>query len=117
MERGALVQVIAQEEGRILIDAEIPATELWGITTRSACVATRNTSHQTFGGEYRKTDSNDRQMHEKDFVIDKIVNHSFENESHLFLVSWYGYAPKDEISETIEHLPRSHVVQYFQRVN
>ena len=50
-----------------------------------------------------------------EYVIEKIIDHGYQDEELVLRVKWYGYAIKDATWEPIEHLPRSAVVTYFRR--
>ena len=50
-----------------------------------------------------------------EYVIDRVVDHGYQDGSLILKVEWYGYTPKDATWEPIEQLPRSAVVRYFRR--
>ena len=50
-----------------------------------------------------------------EYVIEKIIDHGYQDEELLLQVKWYGYETKDATWEPIEQLPRSAVVRYFRR--
>ena len=50
-----------------------------------------------------------------EYVIEKIIDHGYQDEELVLRVKWYGYAIKDATWEPIEHLPRSAVVTHFRR--
>ena len=60
-------------------------------------------------GERRPEDEN------AEYVIEKVLDHGYQDEELVLRVKWYGYDIKDATWEPIEHLPRSAVVTYFRR--
>ena len=50
-----------------------------------------------------------------EYVIDRIVDHGFQEEKLILKVRWYGYTAEDATWEPIEQLPRSAEVSYFRR--
>lgn len=60
---------------------------------------------------------NKGQTYERAFVIDKVMDHTFENASYLFSVRRYENTPVDNGLEPMDHLPRRHIVRYFRTRN
>ena len=63
---------------------------------------------------------NNNPVHEKvsgdtEYVIDRLVDHAYQEEKLVLKVKCYGYELKDATWEPIEQLPRSAVVTYFWR--
>lgn len=50
-----------------------------------------------------------------EYVIDKVVDHAYQDEKLILKVKWYGYGIEDATWEPVEQLPRSAVVTYFRR--
>ena len=50
-----------------------------------------------------------------EYVIDRIVNHGFQEEKLILKVRWYGYTAENATWEPIEQLPRSAAVSCFRR--
>ena len=50
-----------------------------------------------------------------EYVIEKIIDHGYQDEEILLQVKWYGYTTEDSTWELVPQLPRSAVVRYFRR--
>ena len=50
-----------------------------------------------------------------EYVINKVIDHDYQDEKLFLKVDWYGYAIEDATWEPIEQLPRSAAVTYFRR--
>ena len=50
-----------------------------------------------------------------EYVIEKVIDHGYQDEELVLRVKWYGYDIKDATWEATEQLPRSAVVTYFRR--
>ena len=57
----------------------------------------------------------DEEETDAEYVIEKIIDHGYQDEELLLHVKWYGYETKDATWETVAQLPRSAMVRYFRR--
>lgn len=53
-------------------------------------------------------------MNDQEFVTDNIVENMTKIGSRLFRVRCSDYGPDDNTCEPVEHLLRSHIVNYFR---
>ena len=51
----------------------------------------------------------------KEYVINKVIDHAYKGEKLFLKVEWYGYAVEEATWEPIEQLSRSAAVTYFRR--
>lgn len=77
---------------------------------------------------YDNVDNYDQVDDEDDekFVLNRIITHRVNKDKrhkypklnrNIYRVRQYGYSPSEDTSETVEHLPRSKLLQYFKRNN
>ena len=50
-----------------------------------------------------------------EYVIERLVDHTYQDGKLVLKVKWYGYATEDATWEPIAQLLRSAVVTYFRR--
>ena len=50
-----------------------------------------------------------------EYVIEKIIDHGYQDEELILRVKWYGFGTKDVTWEPVAQLPRSAVVRYFRK--
>ena len=74
----------------------------------------RDESHNLREGEEDGPTHQERSA-TSEYVIDRIVDHGFQEEKLILKVRWYGYTIEDATWKPIEQLPRSAVVTYFRR--
>ena len=50
-----------------------------------------------------------------EYVIEKIIDHGYQDEELILKVKWFSYGTKDTTREPVAQLPRSAVVRYFRK--
>lgn len=117
VEDGTLLQVFVSHDSGVSLGPASPDELAPPKTTRSKSLTTEGIPSEIFNSESHQKVSDKGHVLEQEFVMNRIVNHAFENGSYFFRVRWYGYISDDDTWKPTEHLPRNHIVTYFRQRN
>ncbi|XP_018328205.1 histone-lysine N-methyltransferase Su(var)3-9 isoform X1 [Agrilus planipennis] len=54
----------------------------------------------------RKHQAIDQEIYSKEYIVEQILAHKYENGTHMFLVKWKGWSEKNNTWEPLHHLER-----------